>query len=147
MPTSAAILEHVRELGKEHGRGPVARFVLAAYLCTMAHHEKELTPEDAPAIWAAMKAATGNDHPDIANELVPFIRLGRRDDLNGPELLRTALNRLIALKQKGALSHALSWQSLLRFANAQAEMRRPMPISAIDLLLKRAKASQPNGKR
>jgi len=133
-----SVLAFVRQMGREHGRGPIGRFVLATFLCARAQDDDQLLePDDAPAVMQAMKEGSGNDNPDISKDLRAFIVLGRRTDIDGVRALQTALARLIVLKNKRTIAHARSWACLCAFAHAQSETKQVMSASAVDMLFKR----------
>ena len=134
-----SILDFVEGLGREHGRGPVGRFILATFLCARAHDsDRLLEPDDAEAVMQAMRRGSGNDSPSVANDLRPFIALGRRQDIDGPDLLRSALLLLIGLRDRNKVQPQRSWACLAAFAHHQSEAKRPMSLKAIELLIKRS---------
>jgi hypothetical protein len=137
------VLLQIHDLGREHGQGPVGRFVLAAFLCNEAH-SGSITTSDASTLWEAMRQGSGNHQPDVSPDLAHFITLGLNPKINGPDTMQLALERWIAMKRSAPQSRG--WECLVAFARLQSVGKRAMTAKQIDALYRQRLAAAANNK-
>jgi len=123
------VFAEIRDIGRVEGKGKTARMMCIEKVVRESK-DGPIAVEDAGDIWKNLMQGAGETQLDVGgadpkdtaqrtSDLKHFIVLGNNKNLDGPEVIDNAKQRMRMLRSSGAVKNARIWEMMLTFARAQ----------------------------